>query len=574
MPLVNESAMLYFPNESCEKPVVTGCVRKNRSTCAELYNTDSRYYATESGNYLDMLPGEISFHRSGLNVNLNDESGITLSSSGNLSVSGGSVSISGGSVSINATSKIKVQKGKSGYISLENEFYSEASATCECGSDRESYPAFTDDDPTAGVAEALAKKKAELAKQNIDNIIFNKGNLLAGMSGVGATSVQTPTLNGSIMGSAGLSQENNSGESYIVPTEENCWMNLGYWSSVKDGVIDGIGRFSTGTKESLNYIGENWLGLDYDRPIEGSNKTMRQNMEEDIQRDIDESNKVREKTPYKGVFDTISKRTEISLDVASCALAVYDVVQVCKVGVSFLRSLKVVGNIKDAGNAENLAKVSLDTRKMSDIERTDYILDNTGLTREQVQDYLDINYYRNPEIGDAFRNEGIIKSGYNVLIPRSTKYLDEDGFINWELAPEKGYVLDDEGNAIKEILTSKPSGKNRMFDRYGNEYGNYLSPVDSKGNSYAFEKRALPYVEDVTTHHVYEETGNLSNIRNDIINSSLSDSRKQELLNKLGDNKTYIGKAKGAYDQIGGAEQVETPLSIKELCEIGTLTER
>ncbi|SMC21991.1 Protein of unknown function [Clostridium acidisoli DSM 12555] len=157
---------------------------------------------------------------------------------------------------------------------------------------------------------------------------------------------------------------------------------------------------------------------------------------------------------------------------------------------------------------------------------------------------MDINYYRNPEVGDDFRNEGIIKSGNNVLIPRSTKYLDEDGFINWELAPEKGYVLDDKGNAIKNILTSKPSGNNRMFDRYGNEYGNYLSPVDSEGNSYAFEKRALPYVEDATTHHVYEETGDLSNIRNDIINSSLSDSRKQELLNKLGDNKTYIGEAK------------------------------
>ena len=235
MPLVNESAMLYFPNESCEKPVVTGCVRKNRSTCAELYNTDSRYYATESGNYLDMLPGEISFHRSGLKVNLNDESGITLSSSGNLSVSGGSVSISGGSVSINATSKIKVQKGKSGYISLENEFYSEASATCECGSDRESYPAFTDDEPTAGVAEALAKKKAELAKQNIDNIIFNKGNLFLGMSGVGATSVQTPTLNGSIMGSAGLSQGNNSGESYIVPTSETQCENEIIQVQVTDG---------------------------------------------------------------------------------------------------------------------------------------------------------------------------------------------------------------------------------------------------------------------------------------------------------------------------------------------------
>ncbi len=236
--------------------------------------------------------------------------------------------------------------------------------------------------------------------------------------------------------------------------------------------------------------------------------------------------------------------------------------------------IEKISEIGETSKAKVMTKVSVDTTKMSDLERTNYILDNTDLTREQVQDYLDINYYRNPDIGDTFRNEGIIKSGNDVLIPRSTRYLDEDGFINWELAPEKGYVLDDEGNPIKEILTSNLGEKNRIFDRFGNQYGNYLSPVDAEGNSYDFEERALPFVEDLSTRHIYEETGDLSNIRNDIINSNLSDLRKQELLNKLGDNKTFIGEAKGAFDQIGGAKQIETPLSIKELCEIGTLTER
>ncbi|AQR94243.1 hypothetical protein [Clostridium saccharoperbutylacetonicum] len=174
MPLVGENAMLYFQDEIKAAPIATNCVRKNGDACDDFSDTNNRYLATETGDYLDMLPGAINFHRSGLNVNLNDENGITFSSSGNLSVSGGSVSISGGSVSINASSKIRVQKGKSGYISLENEFYSEAGSTSECGSDRQSYGAFTDDEPTAGVKEALAKlrEKGIIEKKINGNLTF------------------------------------------------------------------------------------------------------------------------------------------------------------------------------------------------------------------------------------------------------------------------------------------------------------------------------------------------------------------------------------------------------------------
>lgn len=71
MPLVNESAMLYFQDIIDAAPIVTNCVRKNGDTCAELSNTDNRYFITESGNHLDILPGAINFHRSGFNVNLN-----------------------------------------------------------------------------------------------------------------------------------------------------------------------------------------------------------------------------------------------------------------------------------------------------------------------------------------------------------------------------------------------------------------------------------------------------------------------------------------------------------------------
>ncbi|WP_238918007.1 hypothetical protein [Clostridium sp. YIM B02555] len=179
MPLVGENAMLYFQDEIKAAPIATNCVRKNGEACDDFSDTNNRYLATETGDYLDMLPGAINFHRSGLNVNLNDENGITFSSSGNLSVSGGSVSISGGSVSINASSKIRVQKGKSGYISIENEFYVKGSIVYQNGSDRQSYGAFTDDEPTAGVADVIA-----ITKKIGESIMeISMGLLISAMAG-------------------------------------------------------------------------------------------------------------------------------------------------------------------------------------------------------------------------------------------------------------------------------------------------------------------------------------------------------------------------------------------------------
>uniref|UniRef100_UPI002622C2EE late control protein D n=1 Tax=Clostridium sp. TaxID=1506 RepID=UPI002622C2EE len=127
MPIIGETATLYFQDEVDSDPIVTGCVRKNGSTCEQMSNPANRYFATETGDYLDMLPEAINFHRNGLNVNFNDGGGVTFSSSGDLSISGSSVSLSGGSVAINAASKLLVEKNKSSYISLENEVYVQSS---------------------------------------------------------------------------------------------------------------------------------------------------------------------------------------------------------------------------------------------------------------------------------------------------------------------------------------------------------------------------------------------------------------------------------------------------------------
>ena len=42
MPLVGESATLYFQDEIDSSPIVTSCVRKNGITCEAMYDTDLR----------------------------------------------------------------------------------------------------------------------------------------------------------------------------------------------------------------------------------------------------------------------------------------------------------------------------------------------------------------------------------------------------------------------------------------------------------------------------------------------------------------------------------------------------
>ena len=165
MPLVGDNVMLYFQNEY-DRPVVTGCVRKNGSTFRRCANPDNRYYATESGNYLDMLPGAINFYRGGMNVCFNDESGISLSSNNNLNIgTQGGISMSAGNVSISGSNKLIVSKGKGGFISLEGELYNEATVVYENGSCRQPFFPFSDDIPDLGELLAL-RAEIQLNKFN------------------------------------------------------------------------------------------------------------------------------------------------------------------------------------------------------------------------------------------------------------------------------------------------------------------------------------------------------------------------------------------------------------------------
>ncbi|WP_252243974.1 MULTISPECIES: phage baseplate assembly protein V [unclassified Clostridium] len=60
MPRIGESVRLYFPSEGNEEPIVTGCVRKNGDTCGQTSDTTSRYFTSEHGSEIAILPGALN----------------------------------------------------------------------------------------------------------------------------------------------------------------------------------------------------------------------------------------------------------------------------------------------------------------------------------------------------------------------------------------------------------------------------------------------------------------------------------------------------------------------------------
>ena len=77
---MEKSARLYFPNESSEDPIVTGCVRKNGDTCEKTSDTTKRYFETEHGSEIAMLPDALNIKggsKKTLSISFNDKVGVT-----------------------------------------------------------------------------------------------------------------------------------------------------------------------------------------------------------------------------------------------------------------------------------------------------------------------------------------------------------------------------------------------------------------------------------------------------------------------------------------------------------------
>ena len=111
MPLVEESARLYFPNEETENPIVTGCIRKNGDTCTQTAEPANRYFQTESGNEIAMLPDTLSIKsgsRRNISISFDDKKGIHLKSPKKLKLN------ADGEITIKTQKRVKI-KAKTRY---------------------------------------------------------------------------------------------------------------------------------------------------------------------------------------------------------------------------------------------------------------------------------------------------------------------------------------------------------------------------------------------------------------------------------------------------------------------------
>lgn len=150
MPLAGESVRLYFPNESSDDPIVTGCVRKNGDTYEGISDITNRYFHTEHGSEIAMLPGSLSI-KSGseapLSISFDDETGVNLTSPNGLNLNaGGEIVINTpNNISINAQSQILMTKGNTeNGVSIEGEFHIKGNNVIKNGSCRETYAPFVD----------------------------------------------------------------------------------------------------------------------------------------------------------------------------------------------------------------------------------------------------------------------------------------------------------------------------------------------------------------------------------------------------------------------------------------------
>ncbi|MGF7046924.1 hypothetical protein J2T13_001426 [Paenibacillus sp. DS2015] len=70
--------------------------------------------------------------------------------------------------------------------------------------------------------------------------------------------------------------------------------------------------------------------------------------------------------------------------------------------------------------------------------------------------------YNGTNYADEFASSG--KWPNEIQIPKDPSVLNADGSIKWSEVPNGGYVLDKNGNAIKEVFVPKTGD---IIDRYG-----------------------------------------------------------------------------------------------------------
>ncbi len=148
MPLVNEKVRLYFPNESSEKPIIIGAARKNGEECEKTSEPSKKYYETEHGSEIALLPNALNItgvSEKNISISFNDNVGVHLKSPKKLKINADEEIImkTPKRVKIKAHNQILLMKrNKSHSVLIEDEVYIKGNDVIMNGSGEEIYAPF------------------------------------------------------------------------------------------------------------------------------------------------------------------------------------------------------------------------------------------------------------------------------------------------------------------------------------------------------------------------------------------------------------------------------------------------
>lgn len=162
------------------------------------------------------------------------------------------------------------------------------------------------------------------------------------------------------------------------------------------------------------------------------------------------------------------------------------------------------------------------------------------------------------------------------LIPRP-ETLNDQGRIDWSQAPNDGFTLDADGNAIR--FDHVPQVGDR-FDRYGPPDGRFVSPIPEDG-PFSYDSRSLPYTENPAAYHEYVWTRSPADVHGAY--ADLDAERRaivDEALDTYGltlDDLTSVARGEAApipaWGTSGGATQDMLPTSVDVFGTLGMIEE-
>lgn len=158
----------------------------------------------------------------------------------------------------------------------------------------------------------------------------------------------------------------------------------------------------------------------------------------------------------------------------------------------------------------------------------------------------------------------------DVLVVKDISWIDANGEPIW---PEHGgFKLDADGNPIK-MGTYPQTGK--VFDRYGDASGRYVSPIDN-GVSVDYDMRALPYVENPNAYHKYivdQDFSTLQSVIDNCQDTVLKDSVEAYIKRYSVELKAHVGEIAPTFGTKTGGTQLQLPLPVKMLEALGMVRE-